>query len=1168
MKSRPDRSRLRLAALLAAAVVALSAAVAFFLRDTPRRLVERRLAERLGAEVHVGGLSILGTRRFSLHDVEVREIAGPPRIESFLAAEIQVEGAPREIAAGRMDLVRLVDAEVRLAPARSGESPQAGPLDIEVGRILLEDVRAVLRSSAGTATVEVSGELRRAGGRLSGSILVRANRLPLAPLAAFRREQVGASGGIRLAPLLDALAGEIERVEIRLDLHRGADDLQVSAHARAIRLLRGEGEEATILGAALEARVLPSGNGERRRLAVLARLPLASHLSLDAELDRSSLAILRARARAAGVNLGALARLSGALPPGASLGGTAGIVLERDEQGSVRGDLTADFDSIGWPLAGRRLQARGVRARAQALVLPAEAGRSPVRASLFLDVGQENDLPEHACAHVFPLRAAIEGTVVEGRGFEGGGTIETSRLGRVAFEGAAGPTASGPRLDLRWRLSGAALGPLLAAALEAGLLDRRGDLAAEGRLAASGKLSGPLRAPRLDARIAFAQAGLAAGGISPFEISGARVAASICWPSQGGTIALGEVEASGTVAPTPLGPLEARAAAEAELDPRSRRLDLARIRIEVPGIGTLAGSGSVEPGGNPLASFVGSAETAGFDRLREALRPVWGDLAPGFEVGGTARADLRAELFEDGRFSARGAASTSGTRLASAAGDRVLEGLDTRWKVALGGSLSPFRASLEAEGKASGFQLLWGSLYADGSALSSDLSVRLDGATPGAGSGAGVPALRGEARWTLPAGPAWRATLAREGDSPTRFTLNVDVPDLGSAVERYVRGPLGGSLPAAGRIEAAGAASVRLAGEILDRDSGMVSGRVSLAGVSLSETELPAEIAGLDLDLPVALSWRGGALGGARVMGSIAFERAAVGGLEFRPVSTPLAVEADTIEIEKPVALPLLGGAVRLERLKLADLLGAGPRIESAVGLEGLSLAAISELLGLPRLEGKLEGRFPSVRVTAEELEAEGGGDIAAFGGTIRIRGVSGRDLFSRYPKLRFSASFEDVDLGRVTRAFEFGEMTGIVRGYLEDCETFRGTPVRFDARIESVPRKGVPQKIAVKAIQNLAILGTGGPVGALDRGLRKLFDSYTYDELGVEMKLEADAFHLRGLARRRGRELFLKGGFPFPIDIVNADPGRAVSFRSMLERLRGLDFARIRTGRGAQRPP
>jgi hypothetical protein len=61
-------------------------------------------------------------------------------------------------------------------------------------------------------------------------------------------------------------------------------------------------------------------------------------------------------------------------------------------------------------------------------------------------------------------------------------------------------------------------------------------------------------------------------------------------------------------------------------------------------------------------------------------------------------------------------------------------------------------------------------------------------------------------------------------------------------------------------------------------------------------------------------------------------------------------------------------------------------------------------------------------------------------------------------------------------------------------------------------------------------------------------------------MSLENDVFLLRGLARRGDRELLLKGRLPFPIDVVNVQPGRTVSFRSMLERVRSLDFTAATT--------
>ncbi len=61
-------------------------------------------------------------------------------------------------------------------------------------------------------------------------------------------------------------------------------------------------------------------------------------------------------------------------------------------------------------------------------------------------------------------------------------------------------------------------------------------------------------------------------------------------------------------------------------------------------------------------------------------------------------------------------------------------------------------------------------------------------------------------------------------------------------------------------------------------------------------------------------------------------------------------------------------------------------------------------------------------------------------------------------------------------------------------------------------------------------------------------------------MVLDEDRFLLRGLERRGDRELFLRGTSPFRLDVVNVDPGTTVSFRTMVDRLRNLDFSAVQT--------
>lgn len=1150
MRFRGGRRRWTLpAAAGAAAAASVLLASGFLLRDEPRRFLERALANRLRAEVRIGGFSILGLRQFSLREVEVRKIEGLPQVERFFAEEVGIEGWPREIGRGKIGSLRVVGAEVRLVPQGGKPASEAPPLEFEAGRIILEGLRAVVETGAGEAEIALAGELWGAPGNLSGSIVAGADRLALAPLAAL----VGKPARTP-APLSPSLEGEIEGLEARALFSGGGEDVRVSAHAHAIRLETRGTEPRTVFGATLDARISPAQDETKRHLFAIARLPFAPHLSLDAKLDRETSSLLEGRARAAGVDLGALAKLAGSLPPGAFLEGIGEAELERDERGAVRIHLAAGPATAGWPLEEGLIEGRGLEATLEAELGPIEGGLRPVRARLGFDCEEASGLSPSANEFVFPVRAELEGVLRGGPVFEGRGRIRTARLGRVVLEGSAGRN-----LDLRWAWPSADIGTLVGFATEAGWLAPERAFRAGGKLGASGTVSGSPLAWRISSKIALEEGSFEMSAPFPLELSAASGSARLRFPSPGRAIALDGIEGKGILALGGIRPLQARIEGSAELDPRARKIAVLLARADLSGLGVLATRGSIEPGRTPFASFDCSIETAGFEALRETMGPLVGELPTGFELSGSARARLLAEVSEEGRFSARGGAATSRMRLSSSSGDRVVEGLETDLDLAGEGSLFPFDLSLDARGRVGGFELLWGSLYADGSSSSSDLSLHLEGSAPAGGP---EGKLAGDIGWSFPEGPRLRARFERGGGGPFGFDARLEVSDLGRAFERYVRGPLGGSLPAAENVVASGSASIELSGKVRPEGGGTISGRASLRSGSLEQKAFPASISGVELDLPLALDWDGKTLAGPESHGFLSFERAAIGGLSLGSVSTPLAVRADTIELGRPIEFRLLGGSARLERLRLLELLRPSRRIVSSVRLERVALAPLSELLALPKLDGTLDGFFPSIEIGATEFESEGGGEIAAFGGTIRVRDLSGRDLFSRYPKLRLSASFEEIDLGQVTRTFEFGEMTGIVRGEVEGLELFRGTPVRFEARIESVRRKGVSQKIAVKAIQNLAILGTGGPIGLLDRGIRKLFDRYTYEKLGLEMKLDQDAFFLRGLARRGDRELFLKGGFPFPIDIVNADPGRAISFRSMLERLRSVEAGGIRTGR------
>ena len=447
--------------------------------------------------------------------------------------------------------------------------------------------------------------------------------------------------------------------------------------------------------------------------------------------------------------------------------------------------------------------------------------------------------------------------------------------------------------------------------------------------------------------------------------------------------------------------------------------------------------------------------------------------------------------------------------------------------------------------------LLWDTFFGDFSTLTSELELSAEVTPQG-------PRLA--LRQQVPDGPVLNLQVDPLADGGRGYGVHLELADLASFHQRYLQVALSDLV---GDIELGGSLDVRIEGEMHPQPGpSTLHGSVRLAGGRASGRSGVVAAEGVDLELPLDLAWQGDELqpASAEQPGRLAFEALRVRDLQLPATATGLVVSGDSLRLEQPLSIPLLGGAVELERLSLNHLLRPDRYLGSALRLSGIRLEAISEALGLFPLEGAVDGYLPRVRLAGDQLQVEGGGQVALFGGVVRVGDISGRDILSGYPRLTFSAEFQDIDLGQLTRKFDFGEMTGVLQGSVRHCELFRGVPVRLEAQVETVQRKGVKRRVSVKAVSNIAILGTGQRPTLLDLGIRRFLRFYTYDRLGIEAQLVNDVFLLRGLEHRGDQELFLKGRLPLPIDVVNAQPGRTVSFRTMLRRLESLDFGAVTT--------
>lgn len=1122
---------------IALAAVALAAFSVWWWRDLPRRRIEAALEAELRADVTVGRLSVQGSRRFTLHDLRIRRMGGQPYLEVAEVRRVTVEGSLPRLRVADFETMEVLGVTVRLRPS-TGErlpEPDTEPSTLKVGHLVLRQGAVVLRAGESETRLPFQAEAWGIGTTPRGELSAQAASLPLGAVFSL----LGFPGSTASLQGFQASA--------RLAPGTGAS---LTARAAAV-LVPGE----RLPAASLTASLTPSSDGKTLAVAASVGVSLARELQAEGTLEAASLALQRGHARATGVDLGALLRLVPLLPAGTTLAGSADIDVTLLDPARVEVATTATLGTARFTQEGLRIDLDGAALQGSAsLVRDAGPLRGPVRARLHLPRIAASGKSWKVPARVAPAVLEVEAEVASVTPPAASGIVRLLTRG-VGTWSARGRVEGTPlRCDLAWQGTGLTLASLRATAaeLEIVLPDA---VALDGRALLSGTLVGPLAAPTLQGKLT---ADRIEGRLGDRSLRGGALQARFQAPPGMARVELPSIVLSGTAAIPPLAPLPLALDGAARWDTASSRLTVPRATVRSsPGLGILSLEGTWQPGAAGAASAKARLQGADLPAWLPVLRPILGDPVAGYTVRGSLEAQGAARIDARGAFTGEGQASIAKSGFASEDGARVLQGLDSQWALRGEGSGGAWRA--EGDGELGGFQLLWGTVFADYSALRSRAVVSAHGGVPG------EPPWNVEMKTEIPDGPSLDVALHPGDPGALLWSSSLEIGDLARTASRHLRAPLGESLPLFEKIEAKGRLELQAAGALAE-GSRTLHGGLTLEGVDLTGTEGVVGLSGLDLVLPFDLRFLRGkdgawALSGPPQEGSVEFDCVEVSGLTLAALRSGVVLVGDDLTFEETLTIPALGGEVRFEALTLKDLLAPSRHLRSGVLVTGVALAETAKAFGLPPLEGSVEALFPQVRLDATTLLVEGGGEVGLFGGTVHLGDISGEDVLSRFPKLQLSAEFSGIDLGRVTRTFDFGEMNGVVEGYVRDLRLFRGVPVSFEASIHSVPTEGVPQNVNVKAVRNLTILGTGARISPLDRGLQRFFDKYTYAELGVWMQLQADVFVLRGNAGRQGgRELFVRGRLPFPINIVNAQPGKTISFSSMVERVKSVDFSAAST--------
>lgn len=435
------------------------------------------------------------------------------------------------------------------------------------------------------------------------------------------------------------------------------------------------------------------------------------------------------------------------------------------------------------------------------------------------------------------------------------------------------------------------------------------------------------------------------------------------------------------------------------------------------------------------------------------------------------------------------------------------------------------------DGKLLGGELLFGNAYVSLQQRAVDLHVEA--------------ARRAEGAWRLPRitlrdpgvlGAEGSAALTR-GAGIDSLDLRLHAPDLARARDAYLSGWLG--MAGLSRVQFAGGADARLA---------LAGGALSDLHLALHDVTItdPDQRFGFDrLDGDLILS----AGAAEQVPSTLQWEGGQLYGLAFGAAALPFASSSGELRFREAVSVPILGGHLRFDDLRLRPPVGGGGLdVRFGMTLQQLDVALLTQAFGWPAFTGQLSGAIPQAHYASERLVFDGGLRMQVFDGDVSVSALAMERPFGVAPTLSANIGFDDLDLEALTGVLGFGSITGRLDGRIDALRMVDWQPVAFDARLRTDRRRGVPQRISQRAVQDLSSVGDASFASSLQSRLIGLFDDFRYSAIGISCRLADDVCEMDGLGSA-GRGFIIVRGSGLPrLTVVGFN--RRVDWPTLLERL------------------
>lgn len=205
-------------------------------------------------------------------------------------------------------------------------------------------------------------------------------------------------------------------------------------------------------------------------------------------------------------------------------------------------------------------------------------------------------------------------------------------------------------------------------------------------------------------------------------------------------------------------------------------------------------------------------------------------------------------------------------------------------------------------------------------------------------------------------------------------------------------------------------------------------------------------------------------------------------------------------------------------------------------------------------LSGTISANLDPIGLSPAEIRTQGQIEANMFDGKIKVQNFKVTRPFAKDRTISCDVVFEDLSLEKFTDSVPFGRVTGTLRGEIKDLAFSYGQPESFTMNVESVKKKGVPQKFSLGAVNDLSILSSGeGTAVPSKKGVTRFISEFGYEKIGIFCSLKNDVFILRGTIQEKGVEYLVKRSWLFGISVVNKKPRSRISFKDMVGRLKRI---------------